>query len=78
MVVDGHNGFLVEAKDSVSIKEAMLILAGDIKLRTKMSMNARHKAITDFSNEAMVDALAYFYLKAKNNKINESSQRLEC
>ena len=78
VVVDGHNGFLVKAKDSESIKESMLILAGDIKLRKVMSMNARHKAITDFSNEAMVNALAYFYLKAKNIKINGSSQRLEC
>ena len=64
VVTEGENGFLVPAKDSEKLKEALIKLICDADLREKMGKASREKAVSLFSNEIVNDGIYAVYQKA--------------
>ena len=60
-IVDGYNGYLVPAKDPLSLANRMQILIEDNSLREKMSRNARIYAETNLDLIKRVDRLLKIY-----------------
>lgn len=63
-IEDGITGLLVEPRDVASLSAAMLELAGDPALRSKLARVARERALRDFSSRTVSDALVDFYAHA--------------
>ncbi len=60
-IIHGETGLLHDVKDIDDIKKAMEILATDNDLRYKLSVNARERAITNFSKERLNECFLEFY-----------------
>ena len=53
IITDGENGFLVESENQGMLAEKLVLLAGNIELRTKLGENLRQTIIENFSKEKM-------------------------
>lgn len=63
VVLDGLTGVLVEAEDAPALAEAMLHLAGDAELRSRLGRSGRDRARESFSIEKNVAAHERLYLE---------------
>ncbi len=64
VVQDGKNGFLVPAKNTEALKEALLKLIADKDLRGSMGEASREKAVLLFSNDIVNEGIYNIYQKA--------------
>jgi glycosyltransferase involved in cell wall biosynthesis len=55
LLLSGHQGLLVRPEDPAALAEAVLTLAHDAALRTRLGSSARQRAASDFTLERMVD-----------------------
>jgi len=67
VIVDGHNGLLVEAGDVNGFAEAMLMLLNDPVERARLGKNAREHAVRQFSWEQYTQRLEKIYLSVLGN-----------
>jgi len=61
LIEDGKEGFLCRAGDSADFARALLALAGDAALRSRMAENAFRRANAGFSVQGMVERLESIY-----------------
>ena len=64
LVEDGVNGLVVEADNAETLTLALQRLLADEPLRTKMAHNARQRAETCFTWDAVVNGYEQLYLSA--------------
>lgn len=67
IITDKENGILVPSQNSCELAAAMKVLTVDGELMKSMGKKSRHRAISEFSNSAMVSALEALYLKFKKS-----------
>lgn len=60
-IIDEETGFLVQAKSSVHLEQAMIKLVTNGKLRESMGEKARKRAIHSFSQELITDQIIKLY-----------------
>ena len=60
-VVDGVSGYVVQKGDEGSFARALVLLAADSNLRTRMGVAARERVRERYSLEAMVESIAGLY-----------------
>lgn len=63
IVDNGHNGILVEPGDYFSLKEALIRMIEDEKLRINLGSTARRKAVENFTIERTYKELKDFYAR---------------
>ncbi len=68
VVKDWENGYLVPAKESAALRDALLKLIRDPELRSAMGKASRSKAVSLFSNDIVNKGLWAVYQKALDNK----------
>ena len=73
VILDGHNGLLVEAGDVNGFAEAMLTLLNDPAERTRLGQNAREQAVKQYSWEQYTKRLEEIYLSVLGNAQSGSS-----
>lgn len=61
IVVDGHNGFLIEPRAPESVAAAATLLAENPRMRSQMGAQSRERVVAEFSIRAMVDAHEELY-----------------
>ena len=62
---DALNGFLVPARDSVSLSKAILRLVADPALRAQMSLSSREIAVCEFADERVIEETLKVYTVAR-------------
>jgi glycosyltransferase involved in cell wall biosynthesis len=60
-IVEGETGLLFEAGDVQQLALCLRTLAGDAKLRSRMGLAARERALRDFAEERLTGALLALY-----------------
>lgn len=60
-IADGQTGVLVPVRDVAALSAAISRMASDHEWRTRLGAQARERALTAFSQEALTRALAAFY-----------------
>jgi glycosyltransferase involved in cell wall biosynthesis len=73
VILNGHNGLLVEAGDVDGFAEAMLTLLNDPAERTRLGHNAREQAVKQYSWEQYTQRLEEIYLSVLGNVPSGSS-----
>lgn len=60
LVVDGKTGILIEPEDAAALSQALLKLAGDKNLRSRMGVAGREFIINNFSHQIIAEKLENF------------------
>jgi lipopolysaccharide/colanic/teichoic acid biosynthesis glycosyltransferase len=68
VVWEGHNGYLVPAKDPGRLVEAITALANDAELRQRMSIASRAKAEAEFDERVVVDTVLSTYARLSRQR----------
>jgi len=64
VVRDGENGFLVEARNSTALADALAKLLADKELRQRMGRNGRERVLKEYSQELVVEQVLQVYREA--------------
>ena len=64
LVEDGHNGFLVEPRDVITLSDRIEVLAGDPKLRMSLGERARETVEKKYSWDSIAERVTAVYKEA--------------
>ncbi len=63
IVMDGHNGIIVEPKDPVGLENAMRLMVKDDGLRQRLASSAREMIVSRYDQREFWESLLQFYQK---------------
>ncbi len=61
MVVDGHNGYLADVRNTTMLADKILLLLSNENLRSEMGKNARERLLSNFSMSSYVSKMSAIY-----------------